>query len=334
VEFKDYYKTLGVPRTATADEIRKAFRSLARRYHPDVAKEKKQAEEKFKEINEAYEVLGDPEKRAKYDALGEDWKTPSHRSSRGSRSPGTPGEAGAEAFEFEFNGTGFSDFFEQFFSGRHARAGRPPFGGSSMEDPRPDGTQGTDGGAGGGDIQGDLLVSLVDALRGAVHTLTLRHHNPLTGSEENETLRVRIPAGVREGQRIRIPGKGEKDPRRGVTGDLYLRVRLEKHPDFEVLGSDLVYELELAPWEAVLGAEVRIPTLEGSLGLKVPPGALAGQRLRVRGQGLSTDARGSGRGDLYAVIQVRVPPRVTGEEKRAWEELAKQSRWTPRAPLP
>lgn len=315
VEFKDYYKVLGVARTATSDEIRKAFRGLARQYHPDVAKDKKQAEAKFKEINEAYEVLGDAEKRRRYDELGANWNAnPQGRA--GARPNGRSGPS-SESFEFEFGGTGFSSFFEEFFgrrqngfSGNGGRGGRMHR--ASV----------------GQDIEGDLLVTLSEAVQGSIRTVSLKRVDPESGETDTQTLRVRIPAGVREGQLIRVAGQGEPGQGGGSPGDLYLRVRFERHPDFEFQGEHLNYELTLAPWEAVLGCQVRVPTLEGNVAMKVPAGSVSGQRLRLKEKGLP---RGDGtRGDLYVNLNIQVPAQVSTEEKSLWEQLGAVSKYRPR----
>jgi curved DNA-binding protein len=321
VEFKDYYRTLGVPKTATEEEIRKAFRKLAREYHPDVAKNKDVAEEKFKEINEAYEVLGDPEKRKKYDSLGANWNQ------QGGFQP-PPGWRGggfgqgrhgtADHFEFRFDGTGFSDFFEQFFGGAVSDFDTPGFDSarSSGNAPR------------GHDVEGDILVTLEEVFQGSVRTVTFQHANPLSGQVETQTFRVRIPQGVQDGQLIRVAGKGQAGPRGGVPGDLYLRVRLAKHPEFRVRGADLYQDLELTPWEAVLGATIRLPTPEGPVSLRVPPGASSGQQLRIRAKGLPT--RSGERGDLYAVVSIQSPTNLGPDEKALWEQLASKSEFNPR----
>jgi len=326
VEFKDYYKILGVARDADQEAIRKAFRKLARQYHPDVAKDKKRAEEKFKEINEANEVLGDPEKRKKYDTLGANWNRPQpppgwHGGAGRWGGHAEPGGPDADEFEFRFGGTGFSDFFEQFFGGRANGQGdegfREAFNRSRRSGPMR-----------GGDIEGDILVNLHEAAQGSVRTVSFERVNRQTGKTVSENFRVRIPVGVREGQTIRIAGKGEEGANGGAAGDLLLRVRLAQHPDFQVQGSDLLYELELAPWEAVLGTTVPIPTLEGAVSVKVPPGANPGQKLRVRGKGLP--GSGGTPGDLYATISLRMPTELDDKERILWEELAKHSKFNPR----
>lgn len=331
MEFKDYYDILGVARNARDEDIKKAFRTLARRYHPDVARDKKGAEEKFKEINEAYEVLGNPESRRKYDELGAHWRQQGpFRPPPGAhgRRRGAPGRGGAEeTFQFHFGGTGFSEFFEQFF-GRGARAGG--FGGPGFRGFGEDesGRETAEFAERGADIEGSILVTLDEALRGAVRPVTVRRTESRTGESSHQTFRVRIPAGVREGQLIRLAGKGEEGFGGGDAGDLYLRVRLAAHPDFQPRGADLYHDLDLAPWEAVLGCTVEVPTLEGAVSLRVPPGTGHGQQLRVRGRGLP--AGDGARGDLYAVVTVRVPSQTTAAERTLWEELARTSHFKPR----
>jgi curved DNA-binding protein len=336
VEFKDYYKTLGVERSASHDDIRKAFRTLARKYHPDVAKDKKRSEEKFKEINEAYEVLGDAEKRKKYDELGADWKY------GGARGPSSGDAGGAHTYtwrggsgdeNFHFGGTGFSDFFEQFFGGRFNQQG----GHAGIETEK------------GQDVEGVIMVTLEEAMSGAVRPISVRRNKVCmnchgTGIKGNhpcpacdgtgqvsatDNYQVKIPPGVRDGQRLRVSGQGEPGAGGGPPGDLYLRVRLASHPDFRVSGGDLYYDLDLAPWEAALGAEVSVPTLTGKVSIKIPPGTQTGQRLRVRDRGLP--GRGGEKGDLYVVARIQMPPKISDREKELWEQLARESRFDPRA---
>ena len=308
-QYKDYYQTLGVPRTATTDEMKKSFRKLAREFHPDVAKDKKRAEEKFKDINEAYEVLSDADKRKKYDELGANWKQgadfrppPGHGGFGGGQPFRGGAGRGGGGVEFEFQGTGFSDFFEQMFGGQRRGGGasmRGGFPGGQMEEPSRD-------------IEGDILVTLEEAKAGSVRTVTVRHEN------RTDSQQVKIPAGITEGQKLRIAGRGENG------GDLYLRVRLAKHPDFEVDGHNLIYELELAPWEAALGAEISVPTLDGKVNIKIPAGTASGQKLRVRGRGLGKT------GDLLVATKIVVPAKITDAQKKLWEQLAKESKFNPR----
>src|SRR6202165_1648037 len=312
VQFRDYYETLGVPKPATNDEIRSAFRKLARKYHPDVAKDKKAAEEKFKQINEAYEVLGDAEKRTKYDQLGADWNQPGGfqpppgwgaQQPRGGSYQWGGGENGG--IQFEFGGTGFSDFFEAFFGGGRGRSAFGGFGGREATTER------------GADVEADILVTLEEALHGSTRTVSLRR----AGSHKVEKYQVKIPRGVHEGQRIRLAGQGEAGARGGKSGDLFLRVRLARHPDFSVEGSDLIHEVKIAPWQAVLGTELKVPTLEGSVRLKIPPGTQGGQRFRLRERGLP-GASGK-RGNLYVDVQINVPKKLSEREREIWNQLAK-----------
>lgn len=339
-EYKDYYKTLGVARGASEDEIRKAFRKLARQYHPDVAKDKKSAEEKFKEINEAYEVLGDAEKRKKYDTLGADWNSgggfrppPGWQGAGGRARRGGQPQAGQE---FEFDGTGFSDFFEQMFGSARGRGGARGFGQDFEEAP-----------ARGQDVEADLMVSLEEALHGATRPISLRRTVPCEkcggegevtgrvcgacngsgGVAKVETYQFRVPPGVREGQKLRLAGRGDAGAG-GAKGDLLLRVHYGPHPDFRVENGNLYYELPLAPWEAVLGAQVSVPTLEARVSIKIPPGSQTGQKLRIRERGLPQE--GGGRADLFAVLSVETPAKVSDEERELWENLAKGSSFSPR----
>jgi curved DNA-binding protein len=316
VQYKDYYETLGVPRTASAEELKKSFRKLARQYHPDVAKDKKKAEEKFKEINEAYEVLSDPAKRKKYDELGANWKSgadfrpPSgwEHFSGGQNSRGRG--AGGVDFETHFGGTGFSDFFEQVFGSR-MRGGAGGFGRSPNFSEEEFAERGRD-------VEGDIMVTLEEAARGSIRSVSVRH------GSRTETHQVKIPAGVTEGQRLRIAGRGEHGSGGGVAGDLYLRVRLARHPDFEVEDHNLIHEAELAPWEAALGAEIYVPTLTGRVNIKIPAGTQSGQKLRVRGRGLPPS------GDLLVVTKIVVPAKNSDAEKKLWEQLKRESKFNPR----
>jgi curved DNA-binding protein len=324
VQYKDYYEILGVPRTAGDGDIKKSFRKLAREYHPDVAKDKKKAEEKFKEINEAYEVLSDPAKRRKYDELGANWKSgadfrppPGWEDLSGGQTF-RGGRAGSPDFEFQFGGTGFSDFFEQLFGAR-MRGGAGGFGRSA-------GFAGEEPAERGRDVEGDLLVTLDEVLRGSVRAVNVLHQSGRT--VKTETHRVKIPPGVTEGQKLRVAGRGAPGSGGGAAGDLYLRVRLAKHPDFDVEDHDLIYEAELAPWEAVLGANLSVPALDGRVNIKIPPGTQNGQKLRVRGHGLP--ARNGAHGDLMVVARIAVPAKVSEAEKKMWEQLARESKFNPR----
>jgi curved DNA-binding protein len=321
VEFRNYYEVLGVDAKASQAAIKKAFRSLARKYHPDVAKDKAVAEVRFKEINEANEVLSDPDKRRQYDELGANWNRQGQAERPRSGGHGMPGRAAQDGSQFSFDGTGFSDFFEQFFGGGGAAGsfGRDPAAGAT--------------GAGfarrGGDIESDILVTLGEALHGSTRTINLQRTEPGTGETTTQTLRVKIPPGVQEAQLIRLTGKGQEGAGGGDSGNLYLRVKFAKHPDFRVLGANLYYDLELAPWEAVLGASVHIPTLDGTVALKVPAGTSGEQEFRLRGKGLPLESGVPG--DLHAIVSIQVPSQLTAEEKALWEQLAATSTFNPRS---
>jgi curved DNA-binding protein len=307
VAYKDYYAILGVPRTATADEIRKAHRKLDRKHHPDLNPGDKEAEEKFKEIQEAYEVLSDPEKRQRYDRLGANWKAGAEF-----RPPPEWEEAAAEAGEPEdaFDGDhfgGFSDFFETLFHSR--RSGSRAGAGFRMR---------------GRDVEAEVPITLEEAHRGTTRSLSLS-----TGESGQKTLEVTIPAGVRAGTILRLAGQGGPGVGGGPPGDLLVHIRLQPHPRFTVEGADdLVMELPVAPWEAVLGARVPVETLDGRVELTIPPGSQSGQRLRLRGQGLRR--RDGGRGDLYVRLKVVVPTRPSPEERELFRRLAEVSSFRPR----
>lgn len=323
LKYKDYYASLGVSRDASDDAIKKAFRKLAREHHPDVAKDKKRAEEKFKEINEAYEVLSDPAKRRQYDELGADWKSgaefrppPGWEQFAGGRTHRRGATGGPGRPDFQFGGTGFSDFFESLFGAAARRRGAAaPGRGFADEDFEERGR----------DIEGDILVTLDEVMKGSIRQVNVSAPD---GEGGPRTFQVKIPAGVGEGQKLRISGRGEAGQGGGAAGDLYLRVRLAKHPDFEVEGSNLIYEADLAPWEAVLGANLSVPTLEGRVNIKIPPGTQSGQKLRMRERGLP--ARESGRGDLMVLTRIVVPTSLTSEERKHWEQLAHESKFQPR----
>ncbi|MCB1224745.1 MAG: DnaJ domain-containing protein [Verrucomicrobiales bacterium] len=323
VEFQDYYQTLGVARDAGDDEIKKAFRKLARKYHPDVAEDKAAAEAKFKEINEAYEVLSDPVKRKKYDQLGANWQDaggfqppPGWHSEGEGFGYGTAGGFSGEQ-EFHFGGTGFSDFFEQFFGGGGARAGwtrtevgRAGAGGRSAMR--------------GADVEGDIMVTLEEAMHGTQRPITLRSADRSTGQVKQDTFQVRIPPGATDGRRIRVPGHGQPGVGGGAAGDLFLRIRLAAHPDFTTREADVYGELELAPWDLVLGAERVVKTLDGEIKLRIPAGSENGLKMRLRGRGLPKGKSGE-RGDFYVRLEVALPAQVSAAEREAWERLREVS---------
>jgi curved DNA-binding protein len=307
VGFRDYYEVLGVSRDASEDEIRAAYRRLARRYHPDVNKEEG-AEDRFKEISEAYEVLRDPEKRERYDRLGPNWKD-------GQDVSGAPGFNGFQGFDDvrgdfgggDFGGADFSDFFEGLFGGRtRARRGAR--------------AQGFGGGFSGrgSDHEAVLELTLEEAAAGGRRQVSLG---------DGRDYEVNIPRGVRDGQRIRLAGEGGRGPGGGPPGDLLLRVRLKPHPRFRRNGDDLEVDLPVAPWEAALGATVDVPTLNGRARVKVPAHSSCGRRLRLRGEGMPTNG---GAGDLYALVKIVLPKRLRREERELFERLAEVSKFDPR----
>jgi curved DNA-binding protein len=309
VGFQDYYETLEVPRTASAEDIRRAYRRLARKYHPDVNKEP-DAEDRFKQISEAYEVLRDDEKRARYDQLGANWKAGQDVSGASGFGDGFRGGDGFGGdVRVDFGGGDFSDFFEGLFgqTGRTRTGGASGFGGFDGFSMR------------GGNQEAVLELTLEEAAAGGKRRISLG---------DGRDFEVEIPRGVRDGQRIRLAGQGSAGPGGGPSGDLFLRVRLKPHPRFRVEGRDLYVDLPVAPWEAALGAEVPVPTLSGSLRLKVPHGSSTGRRLRLRGQGLPSPDGSAG--DLYAVLAVHVPKRLTKKERELFEELASESHFDPR----
>ena len=316
MEYKDYYKIMGVKKDATQDEIKRAYRKLARRYHPDVSKEP-DAEKKFKEVGEAYEVLKDPEKRAAYDQLGANWKEGQEFR------PPPDWDAG-----FEFRGGGytpgdasaFSDFFESLF-------GRG-FGG---------GFSGARGGgaqfrAQGEDHHAKVLIDLEDAFHGATRTITL--HAPELDAQghvttHERTLNVHIPKGVKQGQQIRLAGQGSPGFGGGSAGDLYLEVEFKPHAFYRVEGRDLYLDLPVAPWEAALGAQVKAPTPGGIIDLKIPPGSSSGRKLRLKERGIP----GKSPGDLYAVLRIALPPGNSERAKAFYRRMEQELAFNPRAGL-
>ncbi|HEB96769.1 MAG TPA: J domain-containing protein [Sedimenticola thiotaurini] len=315
MEFKDYYEIMGVKRDATQDEIKRAYRKLARKYHPDVSKEP-DAEQKFKQVGEAYEVLKDPEKRAAYDQLGANWKA-----GQDFRPP-PDWDAG-----FEFSGGGFtegdasaySDFFESLF-GRGFGGARAAGRGRRTYHAR------------GEDHHAKVLIDLEDAFHGATRTITLRvpELDPQGHVVTRErTLNVRIPKGIRQGQQIRLAGQGAPGLGEGKAGDLYLEVEFRPHPIYRVEGRDLYLDLPIAPWEAALGARVKAPTPGGVVDLKIPPGSASGRKLRLKGRGIP----GKPPGDIYVVLQIVVPPATTEKAKELYREMEKELAFNPRARL-
>lgn len=303
VTYKDYYAVLGVPRTASEDEIRKAFRKKAREFHPDVNKSPG-AEDRYKELNEAYEVLKDPEKRKKYDTLGANWR-------QGEPFTPPPGWEGAGMpFGEGAGGFDFSDFFRTIFGGMGGFPGEQPHGRTVRRPLK------------GEDQEAEIEVSLEEAARGGN-----RHIGFETPSGRRD-YDVAIPKGVADGTRIRLSGQGTPGRGGGPAGDLYLKVRLKKDPRFTVECHNLRTTLDLAPWEAVLGCEVSVPTLDGVVTLTVPPGISSGQTLRLKDKGLPT--RAGSIGDLLVTVRIVTPKNPGEKERELWKALAETSGFEPR----
>jgi len=341
---KDYYEVLGIKRGASEDQIKQAYRKLARKFHPDLNPGDKSAEEQFKGLQEAYDVLSDPENRKLYDQYGDNWRAV--KSGAGAPPPGWegaqrstrgagPGAGGFDFGDFDFSdfrsagGAGGFDIFEEMFGGsgrgRGRRVGR------------------------GRDVEAELELSIEEAHRGARRTIQMQVAEtcPTCGGSglkdgkpcetcggagevlKPRTIEVNIPTGVRDGSTIRLAGQGGTRSNGSEPGDLYLHIRLRPHPVFSVKGDDLEVELPITPWEAVLGAKVAVPTIDGKVELTIAPGAKSGQRLRLRGQGLNK--RKGGRGDEYVRLKIVVPKDVKAEERRLYEELSRISGFKPRS---
>lgn len=289
VKFKDYYEVMGVGRDATQDEIKRAYRRLARQYHPDVSKAP-DAEARFKELGEANAVLKNVEKRAAYDQLGRDWKSGQDFQAPPDWDAGFEYSGGKAAGG---TGDGFSDFFESLFGQRGGARGAADFH------------------ARGGDHHARVFIDLEDAYAGAIRDITLQvaELDPRgRPSSRPRTLKVTIPRGLRAGQQIRLHGQGRPGTGDGEAGDLYLEVGFRPHAHYRVQDRDVYLDLPLAPWEAALGATVTVPTPEGELELRIPPGSAAGGKLRLKGRGIPGGQGGGPAGDLYAVLQLSLPP--------------------------
>ena len=317
MDFKDYYTTLGIAKTATDKEIKQAFRKLARKYHPDVNPGDKAAEAKFKEVNEANEVLSDPEKRKKYDELGANWRAyenaPPGANPYGGGSPfgGAGGfrtmseEEMADMFGGGTADSPFSDFFTTFFGGMGGQESTGARGGRARPRPRK-----------GEDVEHPFELDLEDAIRGSVQRLQLRHDG------HARTVEVRIPAGVTDGSRVRVAGEGGRGAGSAASGDLFLRVQLKPHPVFDVKGRDVYVKARVPVPIAVLGGEVDVTTPESkTLRLKIPAGTQSNQRFRLRGHGLPSVGKPDERGDLYANVEVDIPKQLSDEERKLYEAL-------------
>ena len=310
MEYKDYYKMMGVDRKATQEEIKRAYRKLARKYHPDVSKET-DAEQKFKELGEANEVLKDPDKRAAYDQLGSDWNA-----QQGFQPPPDWGTG------FEFHGAppgggnerDFSDFFESLFGQeRNPDSGR----GFHMQ---------------GEDHHAKILIDLEDSFHGASRSISLQMPEVNQDGQivaRTRTLKVSIPKGIRQGQQIRLTGQGATGMGSGKAGDLYLEIEFRPHHHYRVEGADVYLELPLAPWEAALGASVKVPTPAGAIDLKIPPNSQAGKKLRLKGRGIPAKIPG----DLYVIVQIVLPPATDEKTRAIYQRMQEELEFNPRATM-
>jgi curved DNA-binding protein len=328
VEFKDYYATLGVAKTATDKEVKAAFRKLARKHHPDVNPGDKGAESRFKEINEAYEVLGDPDKRRKYDELGANWRMYEQAQQQGQPFPGGspfggPGEGGAWTINMgggpggyrtmteeemqDLFGTDdpFSNFFHTFFGGGGGGGGAGE-GRARGRAPRA---------ARGRDIESEAELTLEEAYHGAMRRISI------TLDGHARSVDVRIPAGVRDGSRVRATGEGESGSGGARSGDLFLRVQIKPHPVFERKGDDLYVKVAMPAATAVLGGEALVPTITGSVRLKVPETTQPGQTFRLKGHGMPIVGKPDVKGDLYATADVQLPRSLNADQRRLWEQI-------------
>lgn len=314
MEFKDYYDTLDVKRDASRDEIKRAYRKLARKYHPDISKEPN-AEESFKQVGEAYEVLKDPEKRIAYDQLGANWQAGQDFN------PPPDWDQG-----FEFHGGGFtdsnaeefSDFFESLF-GQGGHRGGQAYTQREFH-------------VRGEDSHARILIDLEDAYQGASRTLTLKQTEMGTDGRpvaKERTLNVRIPRGVRQGQHIRLAKQGGAGYGKGEAGDLYLEVEFAPHPLYHVEGKDVYLDLPITPWEAALGSRIKVPTPTGTVDLKIPAKSVAGRKMRLKGRGIPS----KGPGDLYVILQIELPPADSEDAKKAYHEFEQALNFNPRAGL-
>lgn len=308
MEYKDYYKILGVDRNATQDDIKKSYRKLARKCHPDTCKDDPNAENKFKEINEAHEVLSDPDKRSRYDALGSNWQQgqdfkPPPDYEQFFDLGGQP--RNGRSFRFDFgesprsSGGNFSDFFETLFGGFGGMGGASDQHSFRRQAPT------------GRDIESEISITLEDAHKGGTKEIALQGPNGI------KRLNFKIPRGAHDGMKIRLSGQGNSGP--GGSGDLYLILRIQQDSRFKIEGENLIMDVPVMPWDAALGETLEIETLEGKVNLRIPAGISTGQRLRFKGRGLSH------KGDLYAQIKIVLPAQLSNEQKKLFGELKKAS---------
>ncbi len=332
MEYKDYYQIMDVERSATQDEIKRAYRKLARKYHPDVSKEAN-AENRFKEVGEAYEVLKDPEKRTAYDQLGANWKAGQDFNAPPDWDAGF--EFGGGGFTGQYSSSGvegteaYSDFFESLFgrdfrqSAGHSqtghRAGYPP--GYHAK---------------GSDHHAKILIDLEDAMHGTTRSISLRVPDvDATGhvTARERVLKITIPRGIKQGQHIRLSGQGNPGTGSGKAGDLYLEIEFTPHSLYRVDGRDVYLDLPVAPWEAALGAAIAVPTPGGKVEMKIAPGSANGKKMRLRGRGIPASTSNNSAGDFYVVLQINLPPAHSEEEKAVYEQMKQTFNFNPRSKL-
>jgi DnaJ-class molecular chaperone len=333
---KDFYKILGVERTADEKDIKKAYRKLARQYHPDINPNNASAEGKFKEINEAYQVLSDKEKRSLYDQFGEDFdKVPAGYTG----GPGGPGGTGGVDFGDIFGGRGGpggnarveninfgdNDLFETLFGGGRGKRGGGRGGfdfGNRRRGPQK-----------GGDVEQPIEISLGESIRGTQRSLRLTIQDPETGSRQDRNVTVKIPAGVKEGARVRAAGQGADGAEGGARGDLYLKVRIAAHPFWKRDGDNLTCEIPITFAEAALGATIEVPTINATVQMKIPAGTQSGQKFRLSGRGVP-HLKGGGTGDIFVQVKLTVPKDLSSREEELIRELAALRNENVRAQLP
>ena len=322
MEYKDYYKIMDVERDATQDEIKRSYRKLARKYHPDVSKQA-DAEERFKEVGEAYEVLKDPEKRVAYDQLGANWKAGQDFNAPPDWDAGFEFSGGGYTGGFNGNAGAHSDFFESLF-GQFRQGGHAGFGGQ--------------GGfhAPGSDHHAKVLIDLEDAMNGATRSISLQV--PEIDAQghvttKNRVLNVRIPKGVKQGQHIRLSGQGNPGMGEGKSGDLYLEIEFNPHSIYRVDGRDVYLDVPITPWEAALGAAIKVPTPAGPVDMKIKPETANGSKLRLKGRGLPAGSGSNPSGDLYVILQVSLPPAATDKAQEIYRNMQQELDFNPRAKL-
>lgn len=332
MEYKDYYQIMGVERNATQDEIKRVYRKLARKYHPDVSKEKN-AEKHFKEVGEAYEVLKDPEKRTAYDQLGANWKSGQDFNAPPDWDAGFEFDGGGFTEQYSSGGfegaDAYSDFFESLFghgfqqSAGHGQTERQAGHQSAYH-------------AKGSDHHAKILIDLEDAMHGTTRSISLRVPDvDATGhvTARERVLKITIPKGIKQGQHIRLGGQGNPGMGSGKAGDLYLEIEFNPHSLYRVDGRDVYLELPVAPWEAALGAAIAVPTPGGKVEMKIAPGSANGKKMRLKGRGIPASANNNSAGDFYVVLQINLPPAHSEKEKAVYEQMKQTFNFNPRSKL-